>query len=280
MKPTVALQRVLTGLAVRLRSLEERRELATFRSALRWRSDGPLVVLSPHLDDAVLDCWSVLEGEPRPLVVNVFAALPPEGTLGRWDRITGAADSAQRMRERIAEDAAALAPLGIEPINLSLPEAEYRSPWEEPPPARLDALLAARVPEVSGVLVPAALGTNRDHRAVRRYGLALRAAGIPVTLYADLPYCIQHGWPSWVDGAPPDPYRDVDAFWATFVEGTGIELARQRARVVALDEARAAAKLAALRCYRTQLPALDGGPLAYLSNPRAHGFEVFWELEP
>lgn len=76
----------------------------------------PAAVLSPHPDDALLSCWNLLAGAGDVTVVNVFTA-PPGGSdhshWGWWDRLTGAADWAQRMRERLEEDAAALRLAGI-----------------------------------------------------------------------------------------------------------------------------------------------------------------------
>ena len=58
-----------------------------------------LVLLSPHLDDAVLSCWHVLSSSADVVVLNVFTAIPPAGTqTPRWDRVTGSDDSADRMR--------------------------------------------------------------------------------------------------------------------------------------------------------------------------------------
>lgn len=37
-----------------------------------------------------------------------------------------------------------------------------------------------------------------------------------------------------------------------------------------------AAKLDALRCYRSQFAALDGGTVRRISNPAVLGFEVRW----
>ena len=37
------------------------------------------VVLSPHLDDAVLSCWHVLGREGDVRVVNVFTGSPEDG---------------------------------------------------------------------------------------------------------------------------------------------------------------------------------------------------------
>ena len=50
------------------------------------------------------------------------------------------------------------------------------------------------------------------------------------------------------------------------------------ARVERLDDQRAAAKLEAMRCYATQLPALDYGAGGVLVDPAIHRFEVSWEL--
>jgi LmbE family N-acetylglucosaminyl deacetylase len=55
----------------------------------------------------------------------------------------------------------------------------------------------------------------------------------------------------------------------------------RRLRPVAelLDDAAAERKLAALRRYRTQFPALDAAPLRRLSEPLWRRHEVFWALE-
>lgn len=52
------------------------------------------------------------------------------------------------------------------------------------------------------------------------------------------------------------------------------------ADVVRLSASAARAKLAAMRTYGTQFPTLDRGPLGRLSDPRVHGFEVFWTASP
>jgi len=86
------------------------------------------VVLSPHLDDAVLSCWRALDRPELATVVNVFSGAPPSGApVGWWDRITGASDSAARMRERGAEDAEALTLAGARARDLRLLDHQYRS---------------------------------------------------------------------------------------------------------------------------------------------------------
>jgi hypothetical protein len=45
-----------------------------------------------------------------------------------------------------------------------------------------------------------------------------------------------------------------------------------------LDDEAVARKLEALREYRTQFPALRGGPLRIVQYPAVRGFEVAWWL--
>ena len=128
------------------------------------------------------------------------------------------------------------------------------------------------------VFAPAALGgAHPDHELLRRYALALARSGLPVRLYADLPYCAVYGWPWWVTGHDRDPALDVDAYWRASPGGAAAVRARHRAEVVRLDRHDAGAKLAAMRRYR-DFAVLDRGPVGQLSNPAVHAFEVFWPV--
>src|SRR6478672_2874207 len=69
----------------------------------------PMVVCSPHFDDAVLNCWAVLGRQSTCAVVNVFTGAPRAGFVSWYDQQTGAVCSTAHMQERAAEDAAALA---------------------------------------------------------------------------------------------------------------------------------------------------------------------------
>jgi LmbE family N-acetylglucosaminyl deacetylase len=263
------------------RSAAVRRDLADRRFAVRLAYDrlAPELVLSPHLDDAVLDCWSVLAAPGELAVVNLFAGVPQAGQLPLWDAITGARDSAERVRARIAEDAAALACAGREPHNLEFLDAQYR----KPPALRLgqlDTALVAKVPRASRIHTTAGIGGHPDHLLARRYALALLRAGMPVALYADLPYCVYHGWPHWVDGREHDPHRDIEPFWGQFLAGVpGLPPLRD-AHVLRLDDEAAHAKLSAMSTYATQFPALSFGGRDMLADPEIHRFEVRWELGP
>jgi diadenosine tetraphosphate (Ap4A) HIT family hydrolase/LmbE family N-acetylglucosaminyl deacetylase len=247
-------------------------------SRLRYHPGARAVLLSPHFDDAILNCWSVLTSGSPVVVVNVFAGVPSAGVTGVWDQICGARDSPAQVQRRQAEDRDALGRVGIQPVNLSFLDAQYRPLGSVPPWQEIDDALAAQVPEASLVLAPAALGkANRDHVVVRDYTLHLFASGMPVQLYADVPYCVQHGWPAWVVAGPEGYGRDVDAFWAPSLGRVG-RLAELRPSVTRLSESQAHAKLDALRTYRTQFPSIDAGGIALLRNPYVHGFEVGWTL--
>jgi hypothetical protein len=119
---------------------------------MRHRSEAPVVVLSPHLDDAVLSAWSVLRRAGPVVVVNACDAVPPAGILGPYDRAKGAADSAEFARLRLAEDREALALAGREPVGLGFLDAQYRDAvraahLNAPPldPGGIGAALAAAV---------------------------------------------------------------------------------------------------------------------------------------
>jgi LmbE family N-acetylglucosaminyl deacetylase len=167
--------------------------------------ESSIAILSPHLDDAVLSCWHQLAGPGKVAVINVFAGIPPAGApVGWWDRLSGAEDARAVVEARRAEDRAALALAGREPINLDFLDRQYR-PDAHPPPALADAL-REHLPDGALVLAPAAIAPmpddvvdepgepHPDHVAVREAALALREDGSAVQLYADLPHASAGGW--------------------------------------------------------------------------------------
>jgi LmbE family N-acetylglucosaminyl deacetylase len=233
-----------------------------------------VAVLSPHLDDAVLSAWTTLRGGGDVLVVNVFDGVPAPGTLSRWDRVTGAADSSERMRERLAEDRAALALAGVAATSLGLLENEYRAP--APAPDELGGALSAAAGGRDEVWAPAAIGRHPDHVAVREWALGAAREGLGVRLYADLPYAARHGWPAWVNGAEPEPHFSHELWWERDLP-RGASLSPEARR---LDPGEAELKLRAIAEYRTQFYALDGGPVGLLRNPAVIAHEVSWAVGP
>ena len=230
------------------------------------------VILSPHLDDAVLSCWHVLTQPGAASVINVFAGVP--GQLGEpawWDAYTGATDSATRVRERIEEDRRALAVAGRTATYLGFLDEQYR---DQPQPLEpLVAEIERCLHPGAHIHAPAALTQHTDHALVRSAALALRGAGFVVSLYADLPHATAHGWPAWVTGSTKPSTKDfAAAAWGHALTG-----AEALAPVVhELDPESHARKLAALRMYATQLQALAAFAGRPLSDPALLGFEVEW----
>jgi LmbE family N-acetylglucosaminyl deacetylase len=222
------------------------------------------VVVSAHLDDAVLSCYSALN--PSTTVLTVFAGYPPEGTLGHWDAAGGATDSRERVRERRDEDRRALSVCGAPFIHLDLPDVQYVSLGviERPAADAFAASLGEKLAGATTVLAPCALSTTRrlqrfrrpsysDHRFVRDAVLRTRP---DATLYADLPYAIHPAIGGF--NLPAD------------VDGRG-----RVERRVTLDEALLAEKIAAVRCYETQLDQLVESFGDFLT-PAGLGLEVYW----
>jgi hypothetical protein len=120
----------------------------------------------------VLDCWSILSSDREVNVVNVFAGAPDRVKVPLWDSITGAEDSAVRVRERTAEDAAALALANRTPVNLAFLDAQYRRP-PGPGLAGIDRAISGAVARASRVHAPAGIGGHPAHKLARRYARML-----------------------------------------------------------------------------------------------------------
>jgi hypothetical protein len=232
----------------------------------------PTVILSPHLDDAVLSCWHILTEPGEVIVINVFAGAP-EG-LDRpawWDRYTGAVDSGDRVRERIEEDREALALAGRSAVNLDFLDEQYRE--REQPLAPITAAIEPLLMPGAEIYAPAALANHTDHALVRDAALDLRRTGFAVSLYADLPHAALHGWPAWVKNEPSPVVKDLaGAFWDRALAGA----AALKPTVHALDPETHARKVAAVHMYETQVRALEEFVGRSLKDPEVLGYEVDW----
>jgi LmbE family N-acetylglucosaminyl deacetylase len=236
------------------------------------------VILSPHFDDAVLSCWHVLANADEVLVVNVFAGEPSVGTLGWWDRLAGATDSAAAVRMRIEEDRQALALAGCTAVNLPFLDGQYRQS-DEAPGEIVEALREVVLADAR-LYAPAGLGDHHpDHAAVRAAALALHAEGADLRLYADLPHATVLGWPRWVlHGGSSTGADPAGEQWASQLESTDIPVERMVAATHRLPAAAHARKLEAVRVYRSQTAPLQRVFGSSLEDPQLLGFEVDWRL--
>jgi LmbE family N-acetylglucosaminyl deacetylase len=232
----------------------------------------PAVILSPHLDDAVLSCWHLLAQPGEAVVINVFAGVPTElRTPAWWDEYTGTSDSAERVRERIQEDCRALAGAGRTAVNLGFLDEQYR-PEEQPLTPLTEQIERLLEPGVR-IYAPAAFANHADHALVRAAALQLRAAGFDVSLYADLPHATVRGWPVWVSGRDGPVSKDLaGALWDRVLATTEA----MAPTVHHLDAAAHAEKLIAVGMYGTQLQGLEELAGRPLGDPEVLGREVIW----
>lgn len=146
----------------------------------------PVLVVSPHLDDAVYSAGQFLAGRPGAVVVTMFAGAPNPPQKQDWDvRRCGFADSKHAMQERIAEDNAALALLNATPVHLDFLDQQY-GPAENP--SGLANAISEQVELHHPEFVVGPLGLcHPDHVRVRNAVLAAKFDA-PLWLYGDLPY--------------------------------------------------------------------------------------------
>jgi LmbE family N-acetylglucosaminyl deacetylase len=242
---------------------------------------GPVVV-SPHLDDAVLSAAAQLV-RPGARVVTVFAGLPPDGAApGSWDRLTGATDPRRRVEERWHEDDEAMAALGVvDPVRLAFPDGQHL----DDPSIRIgiDGVVQALRPHLTGVRevwVPAAVGGHPDHLAARDAAMAAADREAVVHHFADVPYSIPYGWPPSVDGADPrSPYLDVEQWLVDELADVGLDATALQRSVHQLDEETLTRKVNAMASYRSQIPALDPRGVLADGDRAVVGFEVSWSRQ-
>jgi LmbE family N-acetylglucosaminyl deacetylase len=227
------------------------------------------VIVSPHLDDAVLGCESFMAAHPGVTVVTVFAGRPAAypSPMGHWDALCGFVDGDEVHVARRAEDAAALAMLGATPVWLDFVEHSYldRAEWVRPEAVVEELERTVRAAEPTAVLLPFGLA-NPDHDCTHDAAILVRerfgedGGDVAWFCYEDTGYKHIPGLLAW---------RIARLFrrgiWPT-----------PAAMPVVPDERR---KDAALACYPSQLRALEA-EWALSAKLAAPAPEQFWRLAP
>lgn len=174
--------------------------------------ETPLLLLSPHFDDAALSCAALIARKEPIDVLTLFAGSPQPRRQGKWDRVTGFADSAESRRVRQAEERSAFADTPHRLAFLDLVEAEYLSaPRAQDDAKEIEAATSRWLEQNFGgvVAVPAGAGRipglitavrhrlglrgplrHRDHLFVRDVALDVVAAyaDAQAVLYEEFPY--------------------------------------------------------------------------------------------
>lgn len=214
----------------------------------------PLLIVSPHLDDAVLSLGQMMAGRPDCIVATVFTAVPDvDGLLTTYDRDCGFQSASQAMAARRREDARAMETLQAEAVYLGFIDCQYREVVVGQPV--VEEVVAARIAEtvdnlgLDRVVVAGPVGlVHPDHHITRRaVELACREmvnVAVELWLYEDLPARVL--WPESV----PDGF----AWW----RGMGWRIDDQPGFLGTGPEA---VKRKAIGAYRSQITAPEfGGP--------------------
>jgi len=127
----------------------------------------PLLIISPHFDDAVFSCSDWMARQSDVLVGTVFTATPAENSMHtEWDARCGFVDAQQAMRARVAEDDRALGLLHAHPQRLGFLDRQYgERPAVDAIAQAIEALAIAH--RCSSVMIPLGL-CHPDHDLVHR----------------------------------------------------------------------------------------------------------------
>lgn len=200
-----------------------------------------MIVISPHLDDAVFSVGAFIGDNPGAVIATVFAGTPGTGVTP-YEQSAGFASSMEAVISRIQEDHAAAEVLGATVRHGSFLDRPHR---DQPIPLEiLEGFLSAIMDGHDAILIPLGLH-HPDHILVA--DLAKRAAlctGADVLVYEELPYAAQY---------PTQRNALTASFTSLAHEGSTTQ-----------------AKRDAVACYRSQLNATS---LSCLDQP-----ERIWRL--
>jgi LmbE family N-acetylglucosaminyl deacetylase len=86
-----------------------------------------LVVVTPHLGDAVQGCGELIASHPGAVVVTVFAEIPADAyVVSEWDAACGFSSPRQAVTVHRREDREAMDRLDAEPCWLACRDSQYR----------------------------------------------------------------------------------------------------------------------------------------------------------
>lgn len=155
-----------------------------------------VAVVSPHLDDAVWSCGSLIASTSDVHIVTVFANDPKsQHRSGGWDERSGFRTIGAATRARREEDRAACLILDAVPVHLPHFDSQYGISRDVD---KIMSDLGGALKDRDTVLVPGWPLVNADHWWAAE--LALRSAnelGASVWLYAEEPYR------TWAGPFPP-----------------------------------------------------------------------------
>jgi len=218
---------------------------------------GRVVVLSPHLDDAVLSLGALIARSVRSganvEVVTVFAG-DPESTApaGDWDSRSGFRSAGEAARARRDEDRQACRILGATPVWLTFQDDQYGAHADE---TAVYCAIASVAAGADAVLVPGFPLMHSDHALLAELVVRESLPSSRTALYVEWPYA-HAALAAGSTPIVPEALRELVPGETLFAPAT----AHRRDLV---------GKWRAVRRYRSQLPLL--GRLVARSRPGAAG---------
>lgn len=152
---------------------------------------GPVLLISSHLDDAVLSCGQLINSRPGTVITTILAGFPPGAHTGWSGQTTGqpVAEDANLMRRE--EDQRASRALGARTHWIDIRAQEYgptASPSERLLSVQQAIATAIATAESRTVLFPLGV-THPDHILVSDAALlAVVATNVESYVYMDMPY--------------------------------------------------------------------------------------------
>jgi LmbE family N-acetylglucosaminyl deacetylase len=154
-----------------------------------------LLVISPHLDDAVLSCAGALMHSTDAVAATLLAGTPADSLpLTDWDQRCGYTSASQAMQARRREDQAALSRLGAGSRHLDFLDAQYAPTHDvEDLATAIQMLVKETLPAT--ILVPLGL-FHSDHLLVHDAAMRVCSRGRGARhwlCYEDSPYARKPG---------------------------------------------------------------------------------------
>ena len=242
--------------------------LSGSHDAWRERLLKRVVVVSPHLDDAVMSlgatiAWAVQAGA-KIEVLTVFPSIATStAPAGPWDRDCGFDTEGEQATERREEDRQACLLLGATPrwLNFGAEPYERRGSDDD-----IWSAVQAATEGADLILVPGYPLLHPDHAYLSELLLRKGLSGRRTVLYTEQPYAYTHNMSPLGSAVAPaiKPLIGAPISW------TRVRTERTHRQV----------KLKAVRCYKTQLRHLglrNIGLYRMLWRERAQGGEaVAW----
>lgn len=231
-----------------------------------------LLVLSPHLDDAIFSvCGYLLETKHRTKIVTVCAGIPDNNDLSSWDKRCGFTSGQLAAISRREEDFLACSKVGADYEHLNFTDFPYSNIKNN---SSISNEITKRLPNIQEIWIPLGIGMHPDHITVRDSALEiLNTKKINIVFYADVPYSNAYKW------STPDSERKENFKWKPVIEEIkkkGFILDKPEIKILKKREIET--KLAIASLYKSQIKQLKNHYPNLMEFGGELATEVIWRL--